>query len=281
VAEDIRHYVERNDIALHTEILNLRSSQAACLNMLFPFRLNLNKAAVALADVLQDAKSIANIEFEYTGPAESTKWLGEPPGGRRGQNRTSIDAAIWWEDTASQKRLTFIEFKYTERELGSCGGYRSKGNKHPERCEELDIHATQPQVNCFLENGEGARTSRHYWKHLAEAGISLKRFGDVKGCPFRGPFYQLMRQYLLAAYCRSHVKDVNEVDVVVLGFRGNESLLEVSSQLKHLGSDIVGAWNSVLEGVPPLRMVHVEDLASHIAIADADWAKYLNERYGL
>ena len=90
-----------------------------------------------------------------------------------------------------------------------------------------------------------------------------------------------MRQYLLAAYCRSHVKDVDEVDVVVLGFRGNESLLEVSSQLKHLDSDIVGAWNSVLEGVPPLRMVHVEDLASHIAIADADWAKYLNERYGL
>lgn len=44
------------------------------------------------------------IEFEYTGkdeypgPEGFVTWLSEPPGGKRGQNRNSIDAAVFWGD---------------------------------------------------------------------------------------------------------------------------------------------------------------------------------------
>ncbi len=304
LADNILRYLKYDDIALHSEVLNLRSSQAACLNILFPLKEDTRKAVQVLSPLLPAVRRVSDIEFEFTGSSahlpytrqeEVTDWLGEPPGGKRGQNRTSIDAVVHWEDMEGRRRLTFIEFKYSEKEFGSCGGYKSKGNKHPEMCSTLDAQTRRPQANCYLENGKSNRTSRHYWKHLAEAGISSALFGGVKGCPFMGPFYQLMRQYLLAAWCKANTVELeeiqhgeaypgvrqDEVDVVVLGFRGNTSLLNVPTHLRHLGNDIIEAWNRILVGVSPLRMVHVEDLAPQIAKVDGDWAKYLSDRYGL
>lgn len=281
VAHLALEYLTGSDIALHSEILNLRSSQAACLNILFPLKLNLELAVTVLAPLLPSVRRVTDIEFEYTGPDLATAWLGEPPDGKRGQNRTSIDAAIWWEDFESCNRLTLVEFKYTERQLGGCGGYASKANPDPETCRSLDLLAGNPEGLCYVAGRSSPRTSRRYWEHLEEAGISLDRLADIPGCPFIGPFNQIMRQFLLAAYFRKDEFGLDEVDVAVLSFEGNDSLVQVPTELATLGPDIVSAWNTALAEVPKLRKVSVHQLAYEIPQTNQDWKKYLGVRYGI
>lgn len=279
IYRDVLQYLSDEQIELHAEALNLLSSQVCCFNFLFLLRKDLNKAASLLSVALPGLQEVLRVEFEYTGPDSATKWLGEPQGGRRGLNRTSIDVAVWWKDSDSRSRLTFIEWKYTEREFGACGGYLSKGNKERARCRQLKVQSIQPERDCYVATGKDDRTSRHYWNHLAEAGIALERFGNRSGCPFVGPFYQLMRQYLLATHCRDTFTEAPDVDIVVICFRGNHDLLRVPRYLSHLGGDVVSAWNSMLTATAPLRMVLVEDLLANAA--SDDWRHYIRERYNV
>lgn len=279
IYHDVLEYIGKEEIELTTQAHNLLSSQVCCLNFLFPLRQDLDKATSILSAALPGLQEVLRIEFEYTGPDSATKWLGEPAGGKRGLNRTSIDAAVWWKDQSGCTRLTFVEWKYTEKNFGACGGYRSDGNRQRDRCRTLKVRAIQPQRDCYVATGRDDRTSRRYWEHLTEAGISLERFGDRSGCPFIGPFYQLMRQYLLAAHCRASIVGVHHVDLIVIGFQGNQSLLRVPRSLSHLGEDVVSAWNSMLTISPPLRLVFIEDMLAHAA--SDDWRDYMRERYGV
>jgi hypothetical protein len=117
------------------------------------------------------------------------------------------------------------------------------------------------------------------------AGISLSAFAGIQGCPFQGPFYQLMRQFLLAEYLRQ-AGEADEVEVVSIGFARNTVLHRVPPQLRPLvggrRDGIVEAWNAVLWGVPPLRHWTVEQLmagARRVEGIDLGWRNYLRERY--
>lgn len=280
IADDVISYCRDNDIAIHSEALNLRSSQVACFNVMFPLRSNSDLAKKALKPLLPGVKNIDCIEFEYTGDEKATEWLGEPAGGKRGQNRTSIDVAIWWEDS-EKGMLTLVEWKYTERSYGTCGGFKSSGNKNKQRCLELDITLPSVAEECYLTQGKNTRL---YWSRMQEAGINLASLTVVDGCPFRGPFYQLLRQYLLAAFLRRS-ETVDEVNVASVAFRGNRSLHQVTPHLKKLGDTVISAWNRGLIGVPELRHIEVEDIVDAMKIDDSDAARslvnYLNDRYGL
>jgi hypothetical protein len=258
---------------------HLCGSQVCCVNFLFPPRKDLEEATSILAKAIPGLRRVERIEFEYTGPESATEWLGEPPGGKRGQNRTSIDAAVWWRGPGNKTRLTLVEWKYTEPSFGKCGGDRSAGKDQQPRCDTLKVQDIRPKLDCYVASGEDAQTSRHYWEHLVEAGISVERFGDHLGCPFRGPFYQLMRQYLLAAYCRANLSGVDNVDVIVIGFRNNRDLLRVPRHLAHLGQDVESAWNNMLTTAPPLRHVFVETMLA--GAPSDDWREYIRERYGV
>ena len=274
-------YLEEGDIAGHTELLNLKSSQACCFNFLFHLRLTPDVAPNFLAAALPGVRQVSAIEFEYTGPDGTTEWLGEPPGGRRGQNRTSMDAAIWWQDEKGKKRLTLIEWKYTEAEFGDCGGYKSHGNRQRSSCNNLVPSELQPEVDCYLATGLTKLTSRRYWEHLSMAGISPQSFSDEPGCPFKGPFYQLLRQFLIRAYCQEAMDDVDLVDNVVIGFRDNVHLLQTPSHLRRPSDTIIDTWNCLLTTAPPLRWVSVDELVTGIGNGSQDWRKYLGDRYGV
>lgn len=285
--QEIRKYIfsycSDNDVSIHSQALNLRSSQVACFNVIFRLRLNLQLAKKALEPLLPGVTNVKRIEFEYTGDEGATKWLGEPPGGKRGQNRTSIDVAIWWEDS-NKRVLTLVEWKYTERSFGHCGGFLSRGNKSKQTCRKLDILSPNVAEKCYLAQGNNPRLSRHYWDHMKEAGINLKSLKGIKGCPFRGPFYQLLRQYLLAAYLRKSDK-VDRVDVALVAFSGNSSVLDLPPYLSELGDSIVDAWNALLVGVPELRYIEVEKIIeamkSDSSGASRPLLDYLKDRYGL
>jgi len=272
LAHAIMAYLAEKNIALHSEALNLKSSQVACLNFLFPLRQDLDLARAVLQSFLPGLREVAGIEFEYTGPEGTTEWLGEPTRGKRGQNRTSIDAAIFWTDQNRRDHKTLAEWKYTERNFGVCSAFHSNSKEDRSRCESLDVVRDEdPARSCLLTTG-GDYRSRHYWEHMEEAGISLPAFADAKGCPFRGPLYQLMRQFLLAAYLRQ-TGETSEVEAVAISFARNTEL--------HV-DDIVSGWNAVLRGMPPMRHWTVEQLmayADETEKVELGWRSYLRERY--
>ena len=285
VAAQILKYIKDEDVALHTEALNLRSSQVCCFNVLSPLREDKELGRLVLKPLLPNVRAVDAIEFEYTGPYTTTEWLGEPPTGERGQNRTSIDATIWWKDSVENKCVTLVEWKYTERSFGSCGGYESDANTTKRQCRVLDASAKHPETKCFLAY---SNPPRRYWEHLAEAGIDRTKFEGFVGCPFRGPFYQLLRQSLLAAYLRhSHAAD--KVEVAVVSFDGNTSLLMCPPWLKSLvpggtKSTILDAWNAVTPAIPPVRHVTIQQIMEAVDLTlpqGHGWRLYIRERYGV
>lgn len=119
---------------------------------------------------------------------------------------------------------------------------------------------------------------------MEAAGIDLKRLAQAAGCPFKGPFYQLLRQYLLAAYARG-AGGFAQVYVACASFRGNQSLKQVPADFGGAGSTIAQTWNRSLAGAPPLVCVGVEDITARIGSngskSATELALYLEDRYGL
>jgi hypothetical protein len=121
---------------------------------------------------------------------------------------------------------------------------------------------------------------------MTTAGISLAAFHELKGCPFQGPFYQLMRQYMLAAYLRE-VERYARVDVVSIGFSGNEALHAIPTHLKPIqrpGQNILDIWNNALPASRQMAHINVEDLMTAVdgtGMVDPLWREYLVNRYGV
>ena len=233
---------------------------------------------------MPDLVEVTGIEFEYTGPAGATEWLGEPTRGKRGQHRTSIDAAIFWHDAVGRRRVSLIEWKYTERNFCVCSAF-AKAGAEQHRCLSLHVTDDHPETSCLLTDGGDSR-HRRYWGHLTCAGIRKEAFAGLKGCPFAGPLYQLMRQQLLAAYF-IQARAADAADVLVLSFAGDTALAELPAALEPLRltkeDTILDVWNRALAGASPVRHLTVESLMVAIdrtAMADARWRDYVRERYG-
>lgn len=277
IADHVPVHFRKYRIDLHKEVLNLRSSQISCLNVMFPLHLDRSVAAQALTEVLPGVTAVTEIDFEYTGPAGTTEWLREPRGGGRGRMRTSIDVAIWWQRGA-QRALTFCEWKYTERSYGPCGGFASDSNSNKEHCCNQLSDPLDYADGCYLTTKP---EPPNYWSLLDEAGIDPAALHDGKCCPLKGPFYQLMRQYLVAHYER--VQDTAlDVRVVALSFSGNTQLHGSSSD----GITVEERWNRCLrKPEQALRTVHVETIVQRARAAAGSnhqpWLAYLNDRYGL
>jgi hypothetical protein len=278
----VMDYMDRSHIAYHTESLNLRSSQVCCLNFPYPLRKDLPLTSRVLSGWLPGLTRVINTEFEYTAPEHVTDWLGEPPGGKRGMNRTSADAAIWWEDQDGRLRVTLLEWKYTERGFGSCGGYHAADKVQKDRCKTVDVRSIEPRDDCYLATGKAPQTKRGYWEHMEEAGIRF-RDSDGDGCPLRGPLYQLMRLTLVAYWLGTH--PANGVEVAVACFKDNTELMRSPTYLKHLSPDLPTAWRSLLDQPDGFRVLYVEDLMAHCDslpdVRQSPWRGYLSQRYGV
>lgn len=278
----VMNYMQAHDIAYHAESLNLRSSQACCLNFLYHLRQNLELASEVLRGWFPELARVISIEFEYTGSEAVTEWLGEPPGGKRGLYRTSVDAAIWWADTNRRPRLTLLEWKYTEKSFGSCAGRRSPGNLDKPRCRTLDSRSIDPRRDCYLAQWDRPTNKRHYWQHTDGAGIRYEVF-EKPGCPFRGPLYQLLRLRLLAHWLDTNTD--NAVAVAVACFKDNTELVRSPRYLKHIDPDLHVAWKSFLAEPGRFQVLYVDDLMAycdHLSdVARLEWRRYLRERYGV
>ena len=281
IYKQLNEYLQSERIAVHTEIQNMRSSQACCWNFLFPLRQNLSVASIALKQVLPGVSHVAAIEFEYTGGPDVTAWLGEPQGGKRGQNRTSADAAIWWVDENDKPQITLIEWKYTEKEFGTCGGYQSKDNNHKDKCRTLDVQEFNPRSDCYLATRKDNKTMRKYWQHIREAGIDLSNFPSPTGCPFKGPFYQLMRLHLLGEYVAQVER--RDFSLVVICFKQNRELIKLHSADTASSVDVLASWRKLLKVPQKIALSYIGDIYADFRSTrfDEGWLTYLADRYGV
>jgi hypothetical protein len=246
---------QRHDIAWHAQTPlgptnHLLSSQVQCVNALEPLATDPERLIAAFAGVLPIAEPLPIegsrlVAFEYIG---DRGYLGEVPSGprHRGSHTTSADAAVRYRTPDGHAEIALIEWKYVE-------DYRGRELSPDKR----DIR-------------------RGRYRALWDASDSPLRtdvipYDDM----FVEPFYQLMRQQLLAHEMeKAHEQEADLVRVVHVAPVANEALRASLNRDSHraAGDDVLAIWATLLRS--PDRFVSV-DSRRFCAVSSADYrARY-------
>tara|TARA_R110000787_G_scaffold49111_5_gene117922 strand:- start:33778 stop:34773 length:996 start_codon:yes stop_codon:yes gene_type:complete len=279
-SEEIRKHFAGNpgqdasSIVWHQHANHALSSQVCCVNFLAP----LMRQPEVLSKVLGDALGIKPpvmqpvgtddqgrpvfVDFEWTGESD---YLGEWPKGKRasrGANATSADAVVRYSDSHGICTV-LVEWKYTE----------TYGSPIPD--------------NSDPERGNQTRIRRYADKFLAPEGPIKNDLGLSIEDFFWEPFYQLVRQQMLAWRMQdSGESGVDRVIVLHISPRGNKALHKVTApSMRAYGNDVFEVFSELLVKpddfcsttieaafLPTLTSVEADGPA-------ADWASYLLERY--
>lgn len=221
VRKDALSYFESNSIKWWaSEKLvptgHLLSSQVACVNHLFFCRQRKDIATSILsaldADVLEAERvDDGYVEFEFIGEQQ---YLSEKAF-NRGAYCTSVDAAMIGKLKNGERRLYLIEWKYTE----------SYGNDDKYKSERAKV----------------------YDSYITDTSSPFQNYQDVKAFYYE-PFYQLMRQTLLAEECvKNKDHGISSYKHIHVAPSGNIELLKKITSPYFKGSDIHEAWLNVLK----------------------------------
>jgi hypothetical protein len=217
---------------------HLLSSQVQSVNALGPMVTDPARIQRSFGRML-DVAEVLTIEpgryltFEYIGPVD---YFGESPGGPRirGAHCTSVDAAFLYRTAAGRTELALVEWKYTEE-------YRRTRKPDP-----------------------------------AKDAIRWARYGEAwaaQDCPVRSdivpfedmldePFYQLMRQQLLAHRLeQERVLGVDRVRVVHVLNPANVAYQQSLTRASHrlVGDTVDQVWTRLLR--QPTRFSHLDPAA--------------------
>jgi hypothetical protein len=171
--------------------------------------------------------------FEYIGPAD---YFGESPAGPRirGAHCTSVDAAFLYRTAAGRTELALVEWKYTEE-------YRRTRKADPVK--------------------DAIR-----WGRYGEAWMSPNGPLHCDLVPFEDmldePFYQLMRQQLLAHRLeQEHVLGADRVRVVHVLDPANVAYQQSLTRPGHrlVGDTVDQVWARLLR--QPSRFTHLDPAA--------------------
>ena len=222
IRDDAIHYFARNSITWWGGVANepsghMLSSQVACINHLYFLRQRPDLATAVLRAIdteVVEAEIVDDgcIEFEFIG---TDQYLAERSFSR-GINCTSIDAFMIGRTRDCGRRAFLIEWKYTET------------------CAPVDKYIPERAV---------------VYDHLITAANSPFSPNVERELYFE-PFYQLMRQTLLACKivensdhrCTSY-RHIHVVPEDNYKFRGNVT----SPKLKLKGATVSEAWSAVLK----------------------------------
>jgi hypothetical protein len=195
------------------------------------------------------------VAFEYTGPGDAD-WLGEANGGvpQRGAHATASDAAVAFVDERGRRHLLLIEWKYSEE-------YRS---------HKLSADKT------------GKRNARYGNKAFAPDGPIRADLGLQLIDFFHEPFYQLLRQQMLAWQIEKSGA-FDRVRVLHLSPSGNRALHEVTAPaLRTVGraehTDAFAAYRATLTDPDAFLSRTIEEAFAPLA-GEAEWFPQLAERY--
>jgi len=275
VREEAQHYFEQNQIAWHRYRHNMLSSQAMCVNIFFPLKQHLDVFKPWLLGKFPDVEKVTSLDFEYIGP-QGKDYFNEKGG--RGQNRTSSDICITWEDEQRKKNMLLLEFKFTERDFGVCS--RREG-QDDNLCRNSEKIVASPQTQCYR-----AQVGRTYWEYILrnDSPFKLKALTTESYCPFRYDFYQLMRNQLLAHCIQSDREaGLHRVEFGVIHHADNEALLRMGHAFSG-ERDPFKAWPTLLKNPNTFHVFTVQDflytVEAKLPTKLANWRTYLKQRYG-
>ncbi|MBX9664426.1 hypothetical protein [Novosphingobium sp.] len=240
------------------------SSQVCCVNFLLPFadkpellarwitHVTGDKVGEVLPIELDRAGQDWFVTFEWIGDAD---YLNEASPGaqrKRGANATAADAAILYRTAAGATNLLLVEWKYTER-YGQ--PLDPKGNSTRRARYEAIWRAPNGPIR-------------------ADIDVDLEDF-------FWEPFYQMLRQQMLAWHTEQTDVRVDRARVLHLSPAGNRPLhLVTSPTLQRLGDDAFDVFRSLLTDPADFRSMSIE--AAFKPLGDwpeADWFAWLQQRY--
>lgn len=261
-----RYFVAKN-ITWHTHANHALSSQVCCLNFLMPLAEQPDRLARLVGRALGiEPPAMLPVEdgpdgrpwfvgFEWNGAGRD--YLNEGAAGgtlKRGSNSTSADAVVRFQGADGPETL-LIEWKYTETYGAPIA--ESGNATRTKRYEDL----------AFAPNGPVR----------ADLGLALANF-------FFEPFYQLLRQQMLAYQMeKAGEHEARRVRVLHISPTGNTALHRVTSPvLRRFGTDAFEVFRSLL--VRPDQFVNrsTEELFRPL-VDDAgfgdEWGRYIAARY--
>ncbi len=237
---------------------HLLSSQIACVNHLFFLR-NDEQAALKFLQNIDKNFVVACADFDkgYIGFEVVSKgsYIGEGKKQTRGANCTSVDAMMAGKLKNGKKIQVLIEWKYTEYYNKACKADGKSGDTRKSRYNNLMNEPDSP-IDC---------------------NVSMDNF-------YYEPFYQLMRQTLLAWQMVKHRKDeLNADDWIHL-----DVIPETNLHLRYkvtapdfLQSGTEEAWKAVLKEPGKYQIISPQKLLKPF-IFDKNFGSlmnYLNKRY--
>ncbi len=192
------------------------------------------------------------VSLEWIGPVD---YLNEASKGgirKRGANATASDAAVLYRTSTGRTNLLLVEWKYTERYSQPL---KPKGN--PTRRKRYGSIYRAP-------NGP----------IRDDADVSLDDF-------FYEPFYQMLRQQMLAWHTQRHDARIDCARVLHLSPAGNRPLHAVTSPaLRHFGNDAFDVFRSLLTDPTDFRSMSIETAFAPLADwSEAVWYPWLQDRY--
>ena len=273
-------------VQLHTELGHVLSSAAACLNVLGNLRNEpsdlanfLNSFGLGIDEVVPfpSGCTIAgeayddrgHVIFEWIGPGRSA--INER-GGKRGQNRTSIDAYVLGRIGGRLTQI-LIEWKFSETYHSDAQHQKFGGARGTERARRYSLVLTK------------LRKQKAFPFSMAEeGGWGFQDLGYE-------PLYQLLRMTLLAKtttpIALTPGLDVMDYRILHLTHSDNQDLNVLSDRhlrfsgplARHAGSRLHDVWKLLLAADEAKRFVggywneHLE------AVSNPELLAYLTDRY--
>lgn len=260
------HQIGWHDGTIDTPSNHLCSSQVCCVNFLFPFmnrpqelRDLLRPIFPALHKMLPLETPESYLAFEWIG---LENYLGEKTRSAtmrtRGANFTSADAMVMFEHSGGLRQIVLIEWKYTESYPPQCKRFAASGTDRGAIYAPLFDRDDCPIDKSILPNYDAL---------------------------FYEPFYQLMRQQLLAHEMElAREFDADIVSLLHIAPAQNTDFQKVTSPaLKAIGKTVTEVWDKLT--APTKRFAHVstESLFGTFPInqytALTSWWDYIHQRY--
>lgn len=237
-------------------------SQVACVNFLFSFVHRPDALAQLFQPLFPSINRVLPVEKDHF---VSFEWIGQENylGERirkgatrtRGANFTSADAIVKFEQDDAKIRVVLIEWKYTE--------------SYSDQYKRFSKHGT-----------DRGMIYRHLYDQ-PDCPINKDRLPDYDDL-FYEPFYQLMRQQLLAHEMeKAGELDADMVSLLHIAPAHNCDFPRVTSPgLRELGESVTEVWKKLVIPVDRFDSISTEALFSRFEAEEMqDWHDYIQQRY--
>jgi hypothetical protein len=262
IREDAIDYFKRNNIPFwdsgNEPTGHLLSSQIACINHLFFVRQRGDIATSILKGVDNNVKIALKmdngldsgyVDFEVIG---SKNYLGEKLH-TRGANSTSVDAVMLAELNNGTRKLYFIEWKYVES--------YNKTSK---------------------AEGESGKTRQNIYSPLLNQPDCPIKTSNIEGL-FTEPYYQLMRQTLLAhQMIKAREYQADSYFHIHVIPKDNKELKDINTADGKLkGNKLEDTWKNVLKSPDLYKTIDPSDFLNpaHTCLDCIAPMTYLKQRY--